>query len=154
MVGAFAVWKAIRKKSLISRQAANASAAHEYFNELHALQKLIPINTRVLLMPGETAYLEEATRLCSQSQKRLRYVSAGTLVLTDKRLIFVGRAEAESISLKDITAAKAWVNAVEVSSSRRHRNQIYQVINPIIWSTLISGIAFGAFRGFIERGRS
>lgn len=60
----FIAWRTWRNNSGIERQNAVASAARRFFDELLAVQKLTPLQSSVLLTPGETAFLESAADLC------------------------------------------------------------------------------------------
>jgi hypothetical protein len=68
---------------------------------------------------------------------------AGTLVLTSRRLVFDGSHERRSIDLVDVTSAKAWLDAIEITTRRPQQRQIYTVQNPWIWATMIQKLARG-----------
>ena len=79
----------------------------------------------------------------SESHQRLREIDSGILVLTNQRLIFDGGHETRSVNLPDVISANAWSDAIEISSSRRQKNQICTVQNPIIWAQMIQMLASG-----------
>ena len=79
----------------------------------------------------------------SESHQRLREIDSGILVLTNQRLIFDGGNENRSVNLRDVISANAWSDAIEISSSRRQKSQIYRVQNPIIWAQMIQMLASG-----------
>ncbi len=169
----FIGWRLVSRLFLVARENANANAAHDYFNRIQRLQKLTPIESSILLMPGEVAFLEAAAELCEQKlpllyagelfkdlevvaavEPRLTMIQAGLLVLTNTRLVFASWLETRSLPLKDIVSAKGWVNSVELRVLPNLNAEFYCVENPIIWSGLIEGIASGRFQGLINLAES
>jgi hypothetical protein len=82
----------------------------------------------------------------SESYQRLRQIDTGSLILTTERLIFDGGLENRTLKIKDVLSATAWSDAIEVSSSRRQKSQVYSVANPLIWSRMIKAAASGEIR--------
>ena len=89
----------------------------------------------------------------SESHQRLREIDSGTLILTTDRLIFDEGLENRTLKAKDVVSAETWSDAVEVSSSRRQKSQVYTVGNPVIWSRMITAVASGAIRTRTEAHR-
>ena len=139
---------------------------------------LTPISTSLLLQKGEYGVLEEpttpfetrayrvygggGTRIkgiyigggVSESQQRLREIDTGTLTLT-KRLVFDGTHENRSIRLSDLLSVNPWSDAVEVSSQRRAKSQIFRVSNPLIWTTIVESVVESVAAGkFTARPKS
>ena len=153
---------ATRKSKPISpAQAAQLqSEATEFFNKIEA-GKFTPPQTPLILLAGESALLNEpskllearATRLYagggtrvqgiyvgggqSASSQTLKEVDSGTLTLTTKRLVFTGSMESRVVQFKDIVAVQAMGDAIELSVGNKAKRQIYLVRNPIIWGALL-----------------
>jgi NADH:ubiquinone oxidoreductase subunit 5 (subunit L)/multisubunit Na+/H+ antiporter MnhA subunit len=165
----FIAWRLISRVFLVARENSNVKAAHDYFNHIHSSQKLTTIESSILLMPGELAFLESAAELCEKKPSlfymdellnlgegasavspRLNVLQAGVLVLTQERLVFVSWLETRSAQLRDIVSAKDWVDSVELRLKPSLNSEFYCVENPIIWSRLIEGMALGRFRSLIN----
>jgi hypothetical protein len=153
-------WRLLNRIFLVRRQNLNRETAHEYFNHIQEVQKLTPIKSTLLLMPGEVAFYEDAAELCEKRRSRslmkpakvkprLKVLQAGVLVLTDQRLVFAGGLQIRSLLLNDIVSAKAWVDSVELTLRKSPISKFYRVKNPLIWSRLIEGITSGSLREFI-----
>lgn len=144
--------------------------AKQFFLDLGTRKKLTvmgPGEVSIVLKEGELAVFQEPSRFyetrsyrlyggggtrikgvyvgggASESHQRLREIDTGTLVLTNQRLIFDGSMENRALNLKDIISASAWTDAIEVSSSRRQKSQVYTIRNPIIWAQMIKMLAGG-----------
>lgn len=144
--------------------------AKRFFSDLGARKKLTvmgPDEVPIILKEGELAVFQEPSRFyetrsyriyggggtrikgvyfgggASESHQRLREIDTGSLVLTSQRLVFDGSIESRALNLKDIISASAWSDAIEVSSSRRQKSQVYTVRNPIIWAQMIKMLAGG-----------
>jgi hypothetical protein len=142
------------KTAIEERQNKNHEEAHNFFKDMAERKKLPVAQVAVVLKKGETALLQEPSVLletrayrvyggagtrvqgiylgggASESHQRLREIDAGTLALTNQRLIFDGGHENRSVNLPDVISANAWSDAIEISSSRRQKSQIYTVQNP------------------------
>lgn len=79
----------------------------------------------------------------SRSHQTLRQVDQGRLALTDQRLIFDGSLENRVLKLSDIVSVEILSDAIEVSSSRRQKSQVFSVANPVLWFVIIRGLAQG-----------
>src|SRR5262245_37511824 len=127
-----------------------------------------PISTHLILKNDEHAVLEEqatllesrayrvssggATRIrrvyvgggVSDSHQRLKQIDQGTLTLTTKRLIFDGSGENRSVQLTQVMSVGPWADAIEVSTERRAKSQIYSGLrNPLIWTAAVRAFAAG-----------
>lgn len=144
------------------RQEAEAWAAR-------ARRGLPAISTRLILKNDEHALLEEVSALmetrayrvyggagtrigriyvgggASESQQRLKLIDEGTLTLTTKRLIFDGSHENRIVQLSQVLSVSPWSDAIEVSTQRRAKSQVYRVENPLIWMAAIQTVAAGDF---------
>jgi hypothetical protein len=141
--------------------------AEGFFDQLDHEKTLKVIDVSIGLKSGEGGLLEEpsiffephayrvhgggGTRIGGiylgggvlESQQRLKQIDSGNLILTNQRLVFDGSTENRTINIKDVLSAKAWSNAIEVSSSRRQKSRVFHVKNPIIWATMIQMLADG-----------
>jgi hypothetical protein len=150
----FGGWRIISDFSRIERRNAVELAARRFFNHLQTVQKLAPVKSVVMLLMGETAFLQSAADLCVRRYFAfpLKSIDSGVLVLTNQRLVFTNGLESRSLSLKDIVSVNERGDAIEVSSCEQQLSDFYRVGNPIIWERLISGMAAGAFQSLIDRG--
>jgi len=134
-----------------------------------ARRGLEPIRTHLILKDGEHAVLEEASALMetrayrvyggggtriggvyvgggvSESRQRFKLIDEGTLTLTTKRLIFDGTQENRTVQLSQVVSVNPWADAIEVSTERRMKSQVYRVENPFIWHAFIEALAAGKF---------
>lgn len=155
------------KREAADRLKINREEAPQFFRDLERRKKLPVVPVAVVLRQGEMGIFQEASTLyetrayrlyggggtrirgiyvgggASESHQRLREIDSGNLVLTNQRLIFNGSTENRAVILRDILSASAWSDSVEISSSRKQKNQIYRVRNPLIWSQIIQMLAAG-----------
>jgi hypothetical protein len=155
------------KKEIEERQKRNRDEAYRFFVDIEQQKKLPVTQVDVVLKEGEVGVFQEPSVLLetrayriyggagtrvgrihvgggvSESHDRLREIDSGILVLTNKRLIFDGGHENRSVNLPDLISANAWSDAIEISSSRRQKSQIYTVQNPIILAQMIQMLASG-----------
>jgi hypothetical protein len=82
----------------------------------------------------------------SESHQRLKLIDEGTLTLTTKRLVFDGSHENRNVQLSQVLSVRPWADAIEVSTQRRAKSQVYRVRNPLIWMAAIEAVASGNFR--------
>lgn len=163
-----AVRSFLNKGKSAERMKQMASEAQLFFASI-AGHSLPSIETTIVLKNGESAVFQEPSILyetrsyrvfggggtrvgdiflgggASEAHQRLRQIDSGTVVLTSQRLIFDGQTESRTVNMKDVISANPWADAIEVSSSRRQKSQIYTVRNPLIWSQMIKIIASGKF---------
>jgi hypothetical protein len=138
-----------------------------------AAHGFVPISTRLILKGDEHAILEEEATLfesrayrlyggggtrigrfsvgggVSESQQRVKQIDQGILTLTTKRLIFDGSTENRNVQLSQVMSVSPGVDAIEISTERRAKSQIYSVANPLLWATVIK-----TFAGMRARGAS
>jgi hypothetical protein len=130
---------------------------------------ITPISTRLILKNDEHAILEEGSTLfesrayrvyggggtrigrvyvgggVSESHQRVKEIDRGTLTLTTKRLIFDGTHENRNVQLSQVLSVSPWSDAIEISTARRAKSQIYTVANPLIWAAGVKALAAGEF---------
>ncbi len=155
-----------RQKAKVRAQAMRKEA-ESFFRDLELRKKLPAVSVEIVLKQGEVGIFQEpsilyetrpyriygggGTRIrgiyigggASESHQRLRQIDQGKLILTNQRLVFDGQSENRATNLKDIISASAWSDAVEISSSKRQKSQIYAVGNPIIWAQVVQTFASG-----------
>src|SRR5436190_3685409 len=136
--------------------------AKDFFDKLTGTGKITVPDTSIMLGADETALLHEPSKLIearatrvyagggtrvkgiyigggqSTSIQSLKELDSGTLTLTTKRLVFTGSMESRVVNLKDIVSAQpvAGAGAIEISTAKRAKRQVYVVRNPIIWGAL------------------
>jgi hypothetical protein len=81
----------------------------------------------------------------SESQQRVKQIDQGALTLTTKRLVFDGTHENRNVQLSQVLSVSPWADAIEISTARRAKSQIYTVANPLIWAAAVKAIAAGEF---------
>ena len=81
----------------------------------------------------------------SESHQRVREIDQGTLTLTTARLVFDGGLENRNVALSKVLSVSPWADAIEISTERRAKSQIYRVENPLIWRAAIKALAAGEF---------
>ena len=163
MVGlAFAVINASRKpKPLSPEKLAELKAGAMDFLDKINTGKFTPPDTPLVLAAEEIPLLHEpstliearATRVYagggtrvqgiyigggqSTSVQALKELDSGALTLTTKRLVFTGSMESRVANIKDIVSVENWTDAIEISTARKAKRQVYVVRNPILWSALV-----------------
>jgi hypothetical protein len=140
--------------------------ANVFLEKIKKDGSLPAVRTDVLLNPGEIAYQVESSILRetravrqtfgsfgsvriargvsigtsaarSESRQEWRTLDQGQLVLTNKRLIYLGGREKRSVSIDKITAIETYTDAIEITSDSRQKSMIFFVKNPYIWSVVI-----------------
>jgi len=163
----FAAINATKKPKPLSQEklAQLKAEATEFFDKIEA-GKITPPHTPLVLGTDETALLHEPSKLIearatrvyagggtrvrgiyvgggeSTSLQSLKELDSGTLTLTTKRLVFTGSMESRVVNLKDIVSAQpvAGAGAIEISTAKRAKRQVYVVRNPIIWGALLGEV--------------
>ena len=142
-------------------RAAQSAEANAFINNLAETQTLPEIAVDIVLKKGKKGLLQEPSRLMetravrhtgamgtrigkiyvggarSESHQEYRRIDQGTLVLTTQRLVFDATSQSGATNIADVLSASAWPDAIEVSSSKRQKSQVYAVGNPMIWATMI-----------------
>ena len=67
----------------------------------------------------------------SQSHEGLRHIDQGTLVLTTKRLAFMGPLRTTKVSLKDIVGVKAYNDGIQLHRERKEQAETYLLGRPL-----------------------
>jgi DNA-directed RNA polymerase subunit RPC12/RpoP len=156
---------ASRKPKPVS-QAMQKAEAMDFIDKVTA-GKFSPPSTPLVLAAEEVALLHEATTLIearatrvyagagtrvfgvyvgggqSSSVQNLKELDSGTLTLTTKRLIFTGSMESRVTNLKDLVSVENFVDAIEISTARKAKRQVYRVRNPMLWGGLIKTVSGG-----------
>ena len=150
------------KKLKTAKLAQLQSEAKEFFDKIAATGKItVPDDIPVVLGTDETALLHEPSKLIearatrvyagagtrvrglyigggeSRSVQSLKELDSGTLTLTTKRLVFTGSMESRVVNMKDIVSIEPFADAIQISTGKRAKRQVYLVHNPIIWATLV-----------------
>jgi predicted RNA-binding Zn-ribbon protein involved in translation (DUF1610 family) len=159
----FAVIYVSKKSKTVSpaKHAQLQSEAKEFFDKLVATGKVTVPDTPVVMGAGESALLHEPSKLIearaarvyagagtrvraiyigggeSRSVQSLKELDSGTLTLTTKRLVFTGSMESRVVNIKDIVSIEPLADAIQISTGKRAKRQVYLVHNPIIWVTLV-----------------
>jgi transcription elongation factor Elf1 len=131
--------------------------------------KFSPPNTPLVLAAEEVALLHEASTLIEARSRRvyagagtrvfgvyvgggqsgsvqdLKELDSGTLTLTTNRLVFNGSMESRVTNLKDIVSVENFTDAIEISTARKAKLQVYRVRNPMLWRGLVRTVSRGGF---------
>jgi len=169
-VGIFIAISVVKANAAKETQRVKHIEAQAFLDNLTDGKAIPEVAVSIVLKKGETGVLQEQSNLfetraqrlstgagtriggifigggVSESVQRLRKLDAGTLVLTSQRVVFDGGSQNRSINLADVLSASAWQDAVEISSSRRQKSQVYSVANPMIWAAMIQNLANGNLR--------
>ena len=165
---AFAAINATKKPKTISpaELAQLQAEAKEFFDKIDSGKFTVP-DTPVVLGTDETALLCEPSKLIearatrvyagggtrvrgiyvgggeSGSFQSLKELDSGTLTLTTKRLVFTGSMESRVVNIKDIVSVEPLADAIEISTAKKAKRQVYVVHNPIIWGALVRTVIKG-----------
>ena len=169
MVGlAFAVINASRKPKPLSPEKVDEQSAEAmaFLDKLNT-GKFTPPNTPLVLAAEEIALLNEPSRLAearatrvyagggtrvhgiyigggqSSSVQNLKELDSGTLTLTTKRLVFTGSMENRVANIKDIVSVEGFADAIEISTAKRAKRQVYFVRNGTLWGALVRTVVKG-----------
>jgi hypothetical protein len=111
---------------------------------LHEPSKLIEARaTRVYAGGGTRVYGVYIGGGQSSSVQALKQLDSGALTLTTKRLVFTGSMESRVTNLKDIVSIEGFADAIEISTAKRAKRQVYLVRNPILWRGLVRVVSGG-----------
>jgi len=140
--------------------------ANDFVERIRQSKSLTPIYSSLVLGPKESAFLEEKTILKeprsvrryrssgirfrvmkgvsvgtsgghAESHKEWRALDLGTLIITNKKIVFDGSKEDRSIPLNKILTVSPMLDSIEISSSSRVGSMIFPVKNPFIWAATI-----------------
>src|SRR5215831_1026914 len=93
------------------------------------------VNVILVVAPAITTFARSSSS--SSGVQRLKQLDSGMLTLTTKRLVFTGWMESRVVNIKDIVSVEPFADAIEISTAKRAKRQVYMVGNPIIWGSLI-----------------
>jgi hypothetical protein len=167
---AFAVINASRKPKPVTQEKLDEQSAEamDFLEKLNT-GKFSPPDTPLVLAADEIALLHEpstliearATRVYagagtsvegiylgggqSSSVQSLKELDSGTLTLTTKRLVFTGSMESRVTNIKEIVLVQNFADAIEISSAKKTKRQVYLVPNPILWVANIRTAVGGGF---------
>jgi hypothetical protein len=86
----------------------------------------------------------------SESRDELRLIDEGTLVLTTKRLTFMGSLRTTNVSLDDIVTIESYTDGIKVHRERKQRPETY-VLGQQLQITQGSGKGLTVFGFMIEK---
>lgn len=69
----------------------------------------------------------------SETIQQLKVIDSGSLVLTNKRLVFDGGRENRNIPIEKIISVNHFSDSIEISSEARSKSMLFTVPNPYIW---------------------
>jgi ribosomal protein S27E len=167
---AFAAINATKRLKPLSQDQVDQLKAEAmvFFNKVEA-GTLTPPETPLVLAADEIALLHEASQLIearatrvyagggtrvqgiyigggqSGSVQSLKELDSGMLTLTTKRLVFTGSMESRVVNIKDIVSVESYADAIEISTAKRAKRQVYTVHNPIIWAPLLRTVIKSGF---------
>jgi hypothetical protein len=75
----------------------------------------------------------------SESHDELRMIDSGVLIITNKRLIFVGPNRGSNIDLKKLLHFNVTQDGIMVNVETRQKSQLFSVSDPEVWGALIKG---------------
>jgi hypothetical protein len=111
---------------------------------LHEVSTLIEARaTRVYAGAGTRVYGVYIGGGQSSSVQNLKKLDSGTLTLTTKRLVFTGSMESRVTDLKDIVSVENFADAIEISTAKKAKRQVYCVRNPMLWRGLVRTVSGG-----------
>lgn len=171
-----------RRSALTKKRAEELKKeAQDFFDRLIKTGTLNGPEVPTILQSGEKALLHEPSTLTearsvraysgtgtrvkgiwlggglSTSYLAMKRIDTGSVTLTNERFIFDGEMEERILRISDIVSVRPWTDAIEISSQRRQKSQVYSVNNPFIWCMLINMIAKGQLMvkaPKVDRGRS
>ena len=145
--------------------------ADVFLDDIIKSKRLKPISTHINLKNGEVAFLQTNSVLKekrnvryyqsghaglrvmkgfyigktsgkSESQEEFKSIDMGTLILTNKRIVFDGSSNSRNILLSKLIAVNSFRNSISVSSESRQKNMTFTVKNPLIWELTIKLLSF------------
>lgn len=73
----------------------------------------------------------------SQSHEELKAIDSGTLILTNKRIVFYGSSNSRNIFVEKLITVNSFRDSISISSESRQKSIIFTVPNPLIWEFTI-----------------
>ena len=77
----------------------------------------------------------------SHSQEELKHIDAGTLTLTNKRLVFTGLTNSRNIPISKLIAVNYFMDSIKVTTETRQKSLVFTVPNSLIWTFAIKIVA-------------
>ena len=140
--------------------------ARAFVESLKQTKSLATVQTKIILKKGETAYYSESSKLFetravrhyqsgsagmrvmkgvyiggsrgkSISNEEWKHIDDGTLIITNKRLVFDGFSQNRNFNLSKIMSVSQGLDKIEVSIENRQKSLVFDCSNPIICSTVI-----------------
>jgi hypothetical protein len=165
---AFAAINATKKPKPVSQEelARQKAEALDFLDKANK-GNFTPPDTPLVLAVGEVALLNEQSELIearatrvyagggtrvqgiyigggqSSSVQALKQLDSGVLTLTTKRLVFTGSMESRVANVKDIVSVENYADAIEISTARKAKRQVYAVRNPMLWGALLRNVISG-----------
>ena len=164
---AFVINATAKPKPVSPEKLAALKAEAMDFAEKLNTGKFTPPDTPLVLAAEEIALLNEPSRLAearatrvyagggtrvqgiyigggqSSSVQNLKELDSGTLTLTTKRLVFTGSMESRVANVKDIVSVENFADAIEISTAKRAKRQVYFVRNGTLWGVLVRTVVKG-----------
>ena len=141
------VWTAMAQAAKErERRALLVWEARQFMEDIKERRALLVVTTGINLKDGENAFYSEESELYetravrvdeSVSRQRWTRIDAGTLTLTNKRLIFDGNSANRTMILSKVISAVPNVNGVEVSVENRQKSMVFDAESPLILASLI-----------------
>lgn len=151
--------KAEKKQAMINE-------VNHYVEKIKTDKEIPTITTSIMLQKNEYAFLEENTKLMetravrktngggvgfrvakgvyvggysgqSESHQEWRAIDHGRIVLTNKKLIFLGGKENRTIPVEDIISVEPFTDGFQLAISSRQKANAFHVSNPFLWAILI-----------------
>jgi len=82
----------------------------------------------------------------SESHEAIKLIDTGNLILTNKRLIFIGQKRNANIEIKRILNTTFYKDSFKIDLESRQRPQLFSVSDSEFWEALLSG-AIKSFNG-------
>ncbi|HEY5040237.1 MAG TPA: hypothetical protein VIJ93_14315, partial [bacterium] len=89
---------------------------------------------------NEVPFLQEPSKLRNQYAS----LDEGIIVLTNQRIIFIGKKQKCWIDLKSISSITSWAKDIEIKTI--NKNYIFSVQNPLIWNFAVGGFIKGQIK--------
>jgi hypothetical protein len=143
------------------------AAANVFIAEIKKNKALPIITAEVFLDKDEHVFLKEETKLMetravrhskggfgsvrvmkgvriggysgqSESSQEWRTIDAGVLLVTNKKIVFMGNRENRTVPINKVFALKMYADAIEFSFEHRAKSMLFFTSNPFIAATVIN----------------
>lgn len=155
-----------RAKDYKPRSQVLTDNARAFVESIKQTKRLVSVQTKIILKKGETAYYSEQSKLFetravrhyqsgsagirvmkgvyvggsrgkSISNEEWKHIDDGTLIITNKRLVFDGFSQNRNFNLSRILSVSQGLDKIEVSIEGRQKSLVFDCSNSIICSTVI-----------------